>query len=219
MSRHGRGGTGVKPAADRDVRHIVKSLLEDWTLSDPNSKSHARLLETLARYDQVTTSEGAPNEEWLRVIQISIETSGGGDHVVEAVEQCVVGGETAALVELLHSVGADPATAPAWKELLEPQQLRRILDDEALDPEIIGRVLARAGVAEVPVLTDRVRALESGPVRRLVVEPEFRAQAQRLRQVYAGSDGAGQAASAITRYLASMAKVATAQPVLREAAA
>ncbi len=56
-------------------------------------------------------------------------------------------------------------------------------------------------------------------VRRLVDEPEFRAQAQRVRQVYAGSDGAGQAATAITRYLASMAKVATAPPVLREAAA
>ena len=170
MSRHGRGGTGVKPAADRDVRHIVKSLLEDWTLSDPNSKSHTHLLETLARYDQVTTSEGAPNEEWLRVVQISIETNSAGDHVAEAVDQCVVGGETAVLVELLQSVGSDPAAAPVWKELLAPQQLRRILDDEALDPETLGLVLARAGAAEVPVLTARVLALESGPVRRLVVE-------------------------------------------------
>ena len=170
MSRNGRGGAGVRPAADRDVRQIVKGLLEDWTLSDPNSRSHARLLETLARYEQTTTSEGAPNEEWLRVIQITIETGGAGDHVVQAVEQCLAEGETAALVELLQSVGSDPAAAPVWKELLAPQPLRRIIHDERLGPDLIGLVLAQAGPSEVPVLTDRLLALESGPVRRLVVE-------------------------------------------------
>ncbi len=169
MSRHGRGGSGSRAVADRDVRQIVKGLLEDWTLSDPNSKSHARLLETLARYEQATTSEGAPSEEWLRVIQITIETNGVGDHVLEAVEQCVGEGETAALVELLESVGDDPAAAVIWKPLLAPQQLRRMLHDPALDPTTISLVLARAGEPEVPVLTDRVLALESGPVRRLVV--------------------------------------------------
>ncbi len=169
MSRQGRGGSGSRAVADRDVRQIVKGLLEDWTLSDPNSKSHARLLETLARYEQATTSEGAPSEEWLRVIQITIETNGVGDHVLEAVEQCVGEGETAALVELLQSVGDDPAAAVIWKPLLAPQQLRRMLHDRELDPATIGLVLARAGEPEVPVLTDRVVALESGPVRRLVV--------------------------------------------------
>ena len=170
MSRYGRGGTGPRPAVDRDVRQIVKGLLEDWTLSDPNSRSHSHLLETLARYEQATTSEGAPSEEWLRVIQISIETSGVGDHVVEAVERCLTEGDTEVLVDLLQTVGADPAADSVWQALLAPQQLRRILHDESLGSDLIGQVLARAGAAEVPVLTDRLLALEAGPVRRLVVE-------------------------------------------------
>jgi UDP:flavonoid glycosyltransferase YjiC (YdhE family) len=51
-------------------------------------------------------------------------------------------------------------------------------------------------------------------VRRLVSEPGFRLQAQRVQQLYAGSDGARQAATAITRYLMSVGK----QPASTEAA-
>ena len=40
-------------------------------------------------------------------------------------------------------------------------------------------------------------------VHRLLAEPQFRQQARRVQQLYAGSDGAGNAAAAITRYLAS----------------
>jgi hypothetical protein len=170
MSRQGRAGSGVRPVADRDVRQIVKGLLHDWTLTDPNSRSHARLLETLARHEQATTGEGAPSEEWLRILQISIETGGAGDHVVDAVVQCVAAGETAGLVELLDSVGTDPAAGPIWQELMAAPQLRRIIHDESLGPDLIGRVLARTGPAEAPVLIDRVLALDPGPVRRLVVE-------------------------------------------------
>lgn len=193
MSRHGRGGADVRPVADRDVRQIVKGLLHDWTLTDPNSRSHAHLLETLARHEQATTGEGAPNEEWLRILQISIETGGSGDHVVEAVAQCIAAGETAALVELLDSVGSDPSAGPVWQELLAAPQLRRIIHDESLGPDLIGRVLARTGPAEVPGLIDRVLALDSGPVRRLVVERLIAMGPDVFGQLVAILDGGGPA--------------------------
>ncbi len=193
MSRHGRGSAAIRPAADRDVRQIVKGLLQDWSLTDPNSRSHAHLLETLARHEQATTGEGAPNEEWLRIIQITIETAGSGDHVVEAVAQCVAAGETAALVELIDSVGEDPAAAPVWQALLAPQQFRRIIPDHTLGPDVISRMLARAGAAEVPVLIDRVLALEPGPVRRLVVERLIAMGPGVFEQVVSQLDGGGPA--------------------------
>lgn len=193
MSRHGRGTAGARPGADRDVRQIVKDLLQDWTLTDPNSRSHARLLETLARHEQATTSEGAPSEEWLRVLQITIETGGSGDHVVEAVAQCVDAGETAALVEMLESLGSDPAAASIWRELLAAPQLRRIIHDESLGPDVIGRVLARTGPAEVPTLIDRVIALGAGPVRRIVAERLQSMGPEAVAQVVAQLDGGGPA--------------------------
>ena len=61
-------------------------------------------------------------------------------------------------------------------------------------------------------------------VRRLVAEPEFRQQARRVQQLYAGSDGASRAAAAITRYLACVAQQTSSIPAAvkateREAAA
>lgn len=78
---------------------------------------------------------------------------------------------------------------------------------------------ARQGMAlaMAPRHADTEKMTEA--VRRLLDEPGFRQQAQRVKQLYADSDGAGRAAAEIMRYRDTAARPAPARPALREAAA
>src|SRR5262249_8083582 len=60
--------------SDTDFRSIVKGLLSEWTLSDPNPASHTRVLDYLSRHDVPANGDGAPTSEGLRLLQMALET-------------------------------------------------------------------------------------------------------------------------------------------------
>lgn len=166
---------GHQPASgDRDLRVMVKSLLENWTLADPNSKSHAHILDTLARHETVSTADGAPTGEGIRVLQIALETEAVGDLVLEAVEMVVASRQIEALTALLEETPLpNRAAAEIWKMVLTPAQARRIFGDPDLDPEVAHRLLARVDDSLVDLLLDRVLLFRHEAVRRDVIERIF----------------------------------------------
>jgi hypothetical protein len=176
-----------RPAGDRDLRLMVKSLVEDWTLVDPNTKKHAWILDSLARHEMVTTDEGAPIPEGIRLIQIAIETEAVGSLVEEAVEMVIASSEIDDLVRLLAEVPMpNRAVAEIWRLLAAPAQLRRLLHAK-VDPTIIRRLLPFVGDEGAEVLLDRllhlpaevrgeiaerILALGSGPALALLTRIE-----------------------------------------------
>jgi hypothetical protein len=168
LARQSRGSGGPRPLGDRDVRTVVRSLLQDWTLNDPNSKSHAHILEVLARHDVVTAADGAPSEESIRILQMALETGGVGDHVTEAVERSVARGQTDEVAALLELAGSGTVPTTIWATLAAVPQLRRILADERISPETVARILEHTGPDAAPVLIDRLVTTSTGPSRAAI---------------------------------------------------
>lgn len=172
LARQGHHGSGAsaRPLGDRDLRLVVKGLLEDWSLTDPNTKSHAHILEVLARHDIVTTADAAPADESIRIIQMGIEVDSSGDHVQEAVELAVATGDTDELVGLLQGVEFTPVTFAVWRQLASPAQLRRILADERVSEESVLAILDHVGTESTQILVDRLFAGSQGDVRPRIAE-------------------------------------------------
>ena len=160
-----------RAAGERDLRLLVRALMQDWSLADPNSKAHAHILDTLARQDLVSPADGAPTAEGLRVLQIAIETEAVGDPVVEAIEQVLAAGNVA---DLVRALGDTPepnrAAAEIWRQLVAPAHLRRILHDGRLDPEVVRRLVGRIGLDGVDLLLSRLLSIPSQEIQREVAE-------------------------------------------------
>jgi hypothetical protein len=153
---------------------MVKSLLEDWTLVDPNSKTHAHILETLAQHEAVSTSDGAPTSEGIRVLQIALETEAVGDLVLEAVEMVVTSRQIETLTGFLEETPLpNRAASEIWKMLLSPSLARRIFGDPDLELEVARRLLARADESLVEILLDRLLLFQRAEVGREVIERVF----------------------------------------------
>jgi hypothetical protein len=159
LAGQGRSRTARRSGSDRDLRVMVKALVEDWTLTDPNTKKHAWILDTLARHDMATADEGAPTPEGLRVIQIALETEAAGDLVSEAVEMVVAGDGVDELARLLAEVALPNAAAAAIsRQLAAPSQLRRILTDRVA-PATVRHLLPFLEEESLPLVLDRLLRL------------------------------------------------------------
>ncbi len=169
LAGQGRSAGTRRPTGDRDLRLMVKALVEDWTLADPNTKKHAWILDSLARHEMVSTDEGAPTPEGLRLLQIAIETEAVGDLVHEAVEMVVTSNGVDELTRLLAEVPMpNRAAGEIWRQLVTPGQLRRILVNRT-DPVVVRRLLPFVGDDGVEVLLDRLLHLPAD-TRHEVVE-------------------------------------------------
>lgn len=173
LARTGTDGL-ARPVGDRDLRQVVKGLLEDWSLNDPNSRSHAHILEALSRHDVGSTGDGAPSDESLRIVQMAIETETGGDHVVEAIELAVGRGQIDEVAALVASAAPSPGTEAIWATLGSPTQLRRILADERVGVDAIARILDHLGPDAAPHLIDRLLANGNDRVRSVIADRVFR---------------------------------------------
>ncbi len=173
LARTGPDGFS-RPVGDRDLRQVVKGLLEDWSLNDPNSRSHAHILEVLSRHDVGGAGDGAPVDESIRIVQMAVETETGGDHVVEAVELAVNRGQVDEVVTLVASAPPSDGTAAIWATLGTPGQLRRVLADERIGPDAVARILDHLGPEAAPLLIDRLLAAGADRVRSLIADRVFR---------------------------------------------
>ncbi|MFN0180652.1 MAG: hypothetical protein ACKVZ0_17770 [Gemmatimonadales bacterium] len=171
LSGHGAGSAARRPAGERDLRLLVKALVEDWTLADPNSKAHAHILDTLARQDLVSPAEGAPTAEGLRVLHIALETEAVGEALAEALEQVLLTGTVGDLVRsLMDTPEPNRAAEELWRQLVAPVHLRRILNDDRVDIEVVRHLLTRVGLDGVDLLLARLLSIPNHDVQREVAE-------------------------------------------------
>jgi len=171
MAGQSTPGAPVRSASGRDLRLLVRALVQDWTLADPNSKAHGHILDVLARHDLAGPAHGAPTSEGLRLAQIALETDATGDLVVESVEQVIASGAVTDLVQILADItGPNRAAEAIWALLVAPANLRRVLDRGDLRPDAIREILGRVGVDGVALLLDRLPAIATLETQREVIE-------------------------------------------------
>ncbi len=163
------GGTSPPiPQADENFRESVRSLLDDWTLEDPNPEAYTAVLERLAAVgaeDTSTTTTDTASEA-PRLIQMGMEVSVFGATVAHAVDDMLQTGRLQELLEILDAAPeASTGPADAWDYLSAPEQVRYLLAHDELDIDGVQRVLGRLAIEAAEPLLDALATATSRAMR------------------------------------------------------
>lgn len=168
MARH--SSTTVSEASvDAELRESARTLVENWSLEDPNPGVHARILDHLARLEPTVSSEATVDGAGpLRLIQIGLETGCASEDVLSALDELLAARR---LAEVLDLLGAEQdGSALALRAHLErPDAVRSVLLEEPVDLAAAERYLSTLGTAAAGPMLDALAISESQDTRRVIL--------------------------------------------------
>ena len=177
------GGPEEAPEDDESLRDMVRELLQDWALRDPNPARYTAMLEGLSRAapggaaaaprptnaTRLATEVGPA--EARRVVQIAIEVDVYGPPVARAVETLIEGG---ALTDLIGLLAGSPAGAGVaeliWQRVATVDMLRDLVTVDEADPAVIEPLVRRLGIDAAEPLLDALVASPHRATRRRLLQ-------------------------------------------------
>lgn len=137
------GEADARGKADAAVREQIRHLVSGWSLESPNPEEYDQALATMARVSRGrrgSMSETHPAEP-LRLLQIALETGGGGPGLASAVDTLVGIGEVSAVVQLVREVERNAATREVWRMLATTEVVLSLLQREPVDFKTLDAIL------------------------------------------------------------------------------
>ena len=169
LAHHPSSG-GPRARTDPTIRDVMRRLVDDWSLDDPNPDAYRQALEQMAGLRNASprpTSSGAvPTEcEPERMVQIAIEVGAMGPQVRAAMIDLCKAGRAEVLLDLVERAPSADSGAPVWEFLKGERILEKLLAQPRLDMALIGRFVRRIGVGAVPTLLDATVIIDDAKVR------------------------------------------------------
>ena len=161
----------ARSEADDSLRDMVRELVDDWALKDPNPEVYSDMLEGFARPTtnaaSVRQAKGAEAEEPLRLVETALELGTWGASIGTAVTTLIEREEVPALLSLLAQTPDDnPAAEALWLLLPLQDELRRALSGTEPDAALVERLLPRLGLEATDPLLDALAEADSRALRR-----------------------------------------------------
>jgi hypothetical protein len=161
----------ARSEADDSLRDMVRELVDDWALKDPNPEVYSDMLEGFARPTtnaaSVRQAKGAEAEEPLRLVETALELGTWGASIGTAVTTLIEREEVPALLGLLAQTPDDnPAAEALWSLLPLQDELRRALSGTEPDAALVERLLPRLGLEATDPLLDALAEAASRALRR-----------------------------------------------------
>jgi hypothetical protein len=163
---------GPRERTDPTVRDVMRRLIDDWSLDDPNPEAYRQVLESVSntRNTSTRTAEDvsrmqATECEPERMIQIAIEVGAMGPQVYAAMTTLVKAGRIDVLMNLIERAPNSSAAAPIWDFLLEEQALDVLLAHQRIDLALVSRLAHRIGKPAAPPLLDSLLSLDDAKIR------------------------------------------------------
>lgn len=154
---------------DPSIRDVMRRLVDDWTLEDPNPDAYRQALENISSLKNISDkpANGAhPTDvEPERIIQIAIEIGAIGPQVHMAMEQLQQSGRVDTLLDLVERAPSPGSAAPIWDFLVEQGAFETLLTQQRLDLPLITRFVKRLGAGAAPVLLGATVLIEEAKTR------------------------------------------------------
>src|SRR3954465_10239289 len=161
LAHHPSSGDAKRARTDPTIRDVMRRLVDDWSLDDPNPEAYRQALQSMSsgRGSTKTASNSAvPTDcEPERMVQIAIEVGAMGPQVRAAMVDLFQSGRAEMLLDLVERAPNPQAVAPVWDFLMEEKTLDALLKQPRLDIPLITRFVKRIGPTAVsPLLTAAV---------------------------------------------------------------
>jgi len=168
LANHPSSG-GPRAKTDPTIRDVMRRLVDDWTLDDPNPEAYRQALESMSGMRKVAEkrSNGAlPTEcEPERMIQIAVEVGAMGPQVRAAMVDLTRTGRADVLLDLVERAPTDAAAAPVWDFLVSARVFESLLEEQRIDMPLVGRFAKRIGMGAAPTLISAATVFEDAKTR------------------------------------------------------
>ncbi len=168
LAHHPSSG-GPRAKTDPTIRDVMRRLVDDWTLDDPNPAAYRQALENMSGLRTVTeTPSGKPlptEIEPERLVQIAIEVGTMGPQVRAAMVDLCKGGRVEVLLDLVERAPSAEAASPVWEFLTRERILEALLQQQRIDMPLISRFVRLIGVSAAPTLLSAAAVFEDAKTR------------------------------------------------------
>jgi hypothetical protein len=155
LAHHPSSG-GPRAKTDPTIRDVMRRLVDDWSLDDPNPEAYRQALEamsSLRNNSKPASASAVPTEcEPERMVQIAVEVGAMGPQVRVAMIDLCKAGRAELLLDLVERAPSPEAGAPVWEFLRGERILESLLEQPRLDLPLITRFVKRIGLDAVPTL-------------------------------------------------------------------
>ncbi|GAC1457739.1 MAG: hypothetical protein PVSMB1_07580 [Gemmatimonadaceae bacterium] len=168
LAHHPSSG-GPRAKTDPTIRDVMRRLVDDWTLDDPNPEAYRQALENMSGLRTATeppSGKPLPTEiEPERLVQIAIEVGTMGPQVRAAMVDLCKGGRAEVLLDLVERAPSAEAASPVWEFLTEERILEALLQQQRIDMPLISRFVRLIGVGAAPTLLSAAAVFEDAKTR------------------------------------------------------
>ena len=167
LAHHPSSG-GPRQKSDPTIRDVMRRLVDDWSLDDPNPEAYRKVLENMSssRNNGESAANAVTTEcEPERMVQIAIEVGAMGPQVRAAMSDLCKSGRASVLLDLVERAPDADAGAPVWEFLLGERILDTLLSQQRVDFPLVGRFARRIGIPAAPPLVVATRAYEDAKIR------------------------------------------------------
>jgi hypothetical protein len=168
LANHPSSG-GPRAKTDPTIRDVMRRLVDDWTLDDPNPEAYRQALESMSSMRKAAEkpSNGAlPTEcEPVRMVQIAVEVGAMGPQVRAAMIDLHKTGHDDVLLDLVERAPTEAAGAPVWDFLVSARVFESLLEEQRVDMLLVGRFAKRIGIGAAPILISAATVFEDAKTR------------------------------------------------------
>lgn len=168
LAHHPSSG-GPRAKTDPSVRDVMRRLVDDWSLDDPNPEAYRRALENISStrgIAEATLGDGVATQcEPERMVQMAIEVGAMGPQVRAAMAALCGAGRVELLLDLVEKAPSSDAGAPVWDFLTGERVLESLLEQLRVDIPLVTRFVRRLGVSAAPTLLDSALVFDDAKTR------------------------------------------------------
>ncbi len=166
---HHPSSDGPRARTDPTIRDVMRRLVDDWTLDDPNPEAYRQALESISssRNPATKTSNDAiPTDiEPERMVQIAIEVGSMGPQVRAAMVDLCRAGRAEVLLDLVERAPTPESVAPVWEFLKGERILEGLLQQPRIDMPLVARFVKRLGIETASTLLSVAAVFEDAKTR------------------------------------------------------
>ena len=169
LAHHPSSGGGPRAKTDPTVRDVMKRLVDDWSLDDPNPEAYRQALQNISSTrgmaESASTSGIATECEPERMIQIAIEVGAMGPQIHSAMTGLYESGRAEVLLDLVEQAPKGGAATPVWDFLMEEGVFESLFEQQRIDFPLVGRFVRRLGASAAPTIFSAVLVFDDAKMR------------------------------------------------------
>ncbi|HXI99293.1 MAG TPA: hypothetical protein VNG73_10140, partial [Gemmatimonadaceae bacterium] len=166
---HHPSADGPRARTDPTIRDVMRRLVDDWSLDDPNPEAYRQALESMSSSRKPATkasNDAIPTDiEPERMVQIAIEVGSMGPQVQAAMTDLCRAGRAEVLLDLVERAPTAEAGAPVWEFLKGERVLDSLLQQPRIDMPLVTRFVKRIGIGAAPTLLAVAAVFEDAKTR------------------------------------------------------